>query len=279
MSISLADITKGAQIRAPRIVLLGVEKIGKSTFACGTHFESGELVSTGANTPIVIPMKGEEGTDSLDVASFPPMQDYESVVQALGSLYSDEHEFGTVVIDSASAFEPLIYNAVCKANNSSGIEAVGGGYGKGYTEALSYWRAILDGLDALRSVKSMSSIIIGHVKVKRFDDPAGESYDQYQFDINEKAANLIFRWADVILFCNTKVIVRKEDKGFKQTKNQGIDISGGQRFLFTQKRPAHPGGGRGIYGQLPYEMPLDWVVFENAVREAAGKTTRGENEQ
>jgi hypothetical protein len=114
----------------------------------------------------------------------------------------------------------------------------------------------------------MASIIIGHVKVKRFDDPAGDSYDTYMFDINEKAANLIFRWADVILFCSTKTSVKKEDVGFNKEKKRGQDVLGG-RYLFTQKRPAHPGGGRGIYGHLPYELPLDWAAFEAAVSTAA----------
>jgi hypothetical protein len=116
----------------------------------------------------------------------------------------------------------------------------------------------------------MASVIIGHVKVKRFDDPNGASYDQYQFDINDKGANLLYRWADLILFANTKVVVKTEDKGFGAKKARGIDITGGERFLFTQKRPAHPGGGRDPYGQLPYEMPLDWSVFEQSVADIAG---------
>ncbi|WP_309382051.1 ATP-binding protein [Cerasicoccus frondis] len=269
MAVSLKNITKGATIRAPRIIILGVEKIGKTTFACGSRFENGQIAETGINAPIVIPTKGEEGADSLDVASFPTMMNYNSVMEAIGSLYTEEHEYRTAVLDSASALEPLIWDAVCSANNVNGIEDVGGGYGKGYTEALGLWRQLLEGLDALRAAKNMASVIIGHVKVKRFDDPAGDSYDQYTFDINDKAANLLFRWADVILFCNTKVVVKKEDKGFGQKKAQGIDLTGGARFLFTQKRPAHPGGGRGAYGQLPYELPLDWAEFEQAVASVA----------
>ncbi len=273
MAISLASISKGVQIRAPRIVILGVEKIGKTTFACGTRFENGQIAETGLNKPIVLPTKGEEGADSLDVASFPTLMTYDDVMQGIGSLYAEEHEYRTAIIDSASALEPLVWDAVCKANSVQSIEEVGGGYGKGYTEAVQYWRTLLDGLDALRSEKGMASIIIGHVKVKRFDDPTGDSYDQYMFDINDKAANLIFRWADVILFCNTKVVVKKEDKGFNQEKKRGIDVTGGARFLYTQKNPAHPGGGRGIYGQLPYELPLDWNEFEKAVANAASVAT------
>jgi hypothetical protein len=189
----------------------------------------------------------------------------------MGALFAEKHDHKTVVIDSVSALEPLVWRSVCVAhNNVKGIEDVGGRYGKGYVEALKYWRSMLEGLDALRAERNMASIIIGHVKVKRFDDPAGDSYDTYTFDINDKAANLLFRWADVILFANTKVVVKKEDKGFGAEKRRGVDVTG-NRFLFTQKRPAHPGGGRGVYGRLPYELPLDWAAFEAAVSAAAAQ--------
>jgi len=268
MAISLDSISKGKVVRAPRIVVLGVEKIGKSTFACGSHFEKGVMTETGLNSPIVIPTKGEEGTDALDVPVFPTCNTFSDVMDSIGVLYSEEHEYKTAVIDSASALEPLVWDSVCTDHKVDSIEKVGGGYGKGYLEASGRWREMLAGLDALRSNKNMASIIIGHVKVKRFDDPAGDSYDTYMFDVHDKASNLLYRWADLILFCNTKVVVKKEEAGFNKEKKRGIDTSGGQRFVFTQKRPAHPGGGRGIYGQLPYELPLDWQVFEEAVASA-----------
>jgi len=264
MAFDLKSITQDVVIRAPRIILLGVEKIGKTCFGCGTQFdEDGTISQTGINSPIVIPVRGEEGADALGVPMFPTCKSLGDLFEAIGSL-CDDHEYRTVVLDSASAMEPLIHDAVCDEGNADSIEKVGGGYGKGYTEAVAKWRQLTNGLDVLRE-HGMASIIIGHVKVKRFDDPTGDSYDQYQFDIHDKAANLLFRWADLILFCNTKVAVKKEDVGFDKTKKRGIDTSGGKRYLFTQKRPAHPGGGRGLYGQLPYELPLDWAAFEAAV--------------
>lgn len=269
MALSLASITKVAQIRAPRMLVLGVEKIGKTTFACGTHFDDGEMSETGINEPVIIPIKGEEGADALEVARFPVCNKFEDLIDSIGVLYGEDHDYKTAVIDSASALEPLVWDYVCREAKVQSIEKVGGGYGKGYTEAVSKFRELLEGLDALREKKGMASIIIGHVKVKRFDDPGGDSYDQYQFDAHDKVANLMYRWADLILFANTKVVVKKEDTGFGNEKARGLDTSGGRRFLFTQKRPAHPGGGRGVYGQLPYELPLDWSEFEKAVSEAA----------
>jgi hypothetical protein len=267
--ITLESISIEAKMRAPRILLLGVEKIGKTSFACGCEFaESGELLSAGQNSPIVLPVKGEEGADDLAVGKFPTLQTFAETLQAIGALYNEPHEFGTCVIDSVSALEPLVWQDVCQAHNADSIEQVGGGYGKGYTEALNRWRDLLAGLDALRAARNMATVLIGHAKVKRFDDPAGDSYDQYQLDLHDKAGAVLLRWADVILFANTKTTVKKEDAGFGKEKARGTDITGGKRFLYTQKRPAHPGGGRGVYGRLPYELPLSWTAFQSAITTA-----------
>lgn len=264
MAFNLSSLSNEAAIKAPRILLLGTEKIGKTTFACGSRIENGVVAEVGLNSPVVISVRGEEGANEFAVPKFPVAQSFGDVTEAIGSLYSESHDMRTAVIDSASALEPLIWDQLCRNAGASSIEKVGGGYGKGYTEALGLWRELLDGLDALREVKNMSSIIIGHVKVKAVNNPDTDSYDAYQMDIHEKAANLLFRWADLILFANVKVVVKKEDTGFKD-KARALDVSHGQRFLYTQKRPSHPGGGRGVYGRLPYEMPLDWASFQEAV--------------
>jgi len=119
--------------------------------------------------------------------------------------------------------------------------------------------------------KGISVILIGHVKVKRFDDPLGASFDQYQFDLHERIQLALQRWADSILFANTETIVKTEEVGFNKEKKTGKDLTGA-RFLFTQKRPGHPGGGRGVYGRLPYKLPLDWAAFTNAAADAAAST-------
>jgi hypothetical protein len=253
MSFNLASITNETRLRAPRIILLGVEKIGKSTFA------------SQSDRPIFIPIKGEEGIDSIAVPQFPTCQSIDDVIGCLASLYVEDHNFGTMVIDSSTALEPIIWEKVCLDHHASDINSDGLGYARGYREATNYWRKITEALDYLRNEKGMASIIIGHVKVKRFDDPAGPSYDQYQFDLNDMAAGLLYKWADVILFANTKVIVKTEKLGFNKEKHQGLDIAGGQRFLYTQKNPAYPAGGRGVYGRLPPELSLNWNNFMNAV--------------
>lgn len=257
--ISLKSITNGFRVRPPRMILLGVEKIGKSTFAAG------------ADKPIFIPVKLEEGIDALAVPKFPVCHTFDEVTDCLSVLASEDHDFKTVVIDSGTALEPVIWASVCKDNNVSNIEKAGGGYGKGYLEALYKWHEIQNALDYLRDEKNMASIIIGHVKVKRFDDPERASYDQYQFDINDKVAASLYRWADFIGFANLNIDITAEEQGFKKTKIKAIDLDVGSRFLFTTKTPAHPGGGRGVYGQLLPYIPLDWASFQEAVAEAVAE--------
>jgi len=259
MAFDLNSITTGCGTRAPRVLLTGVEKIGKSTCAAG------------ADRPIFLPIAGEEGIDDLKVPQFPTCNTFAQVMEGVKTVWENSEHFGTLAIDSVSTLEPLIWANTCircpmkDGSTPPGIEQVGGGYAKGYIEALDDWRMLTASLDSLRTHKNIASILIGHVRVKRFDDPTGLSYDQYQLDLHDKAANMLYRWADLILFCNTKVAVTQADAGFGKKKNTGVDISGGQRYMYTHRRPAHPGGGRGVYGRLPYELPLSWQSLMDAV--------------
>jgi hypothetical protein len=254
--VNLSQVTHGAIDRPARIILCGVEKIGKSTFASMSP------------KPVFIPVKGEEGIDALDVSRFPVCSTFDEVLAALGSLAEEDHDFKTVVIDSASTLEPLVWDAVCTEHQVQSIEKVGGGFGKGYVEAVKKWRDLMACLDYLRD-EGMGSILITHVTVKTFTDPLTDSYDQYVIDINSKAQSALMRWSDCILFANSKTYTKTEKVGMKETKK---GVMRDERVLFTQKRPGHPGGGRGVYGQLPYELPFDYEAWTEAINQ----TKKGE---
>lgn len=243
----LKTIEYGIKDRPPRMIICGVEKIGKSTFA------------SQSNAPIVCSVKGEEGIDSISCPKTPVVNSFSELMDIITALYQNDHEFETIVIDSISALEPLIWTAICQEHNVKNIEKIG--YGKGYTEALSMWRDLTEGLDALRNERGMASILIGHVVVRTFSDPLTDPYDQYAISLHKAAADVLFRWSDVILFANSKVYTRGEDG------KKGKAVLVGERKLFTQKRPSHPGGGRGIYGQIPYELDLSWNAFQAALKE------------
>jgi len=159
---------------------------------------------------------------------------------------------------------------VCEEFGVNNVRKVPG-FRTGECAVLQRWVQILDGLTALRDTKNMVSIVIGHVKVKKHENVEGDNWNWYDMDLDMGEADEIKRWADVIGFCNTKVFIKKEgqDSTFSKAKKTAIDASGGRRFLYTQKSPTHPGGGRGVYGHLQDEIMLDWASFQAAVIEAA----------
>jgi len=279
MAFSLESITFEKVVKAPRIIVLGTEGIGKTSFACGASFVDNQMVKVGQNSPLLIPCKGEQGADSLGVPMTPVCNSKDEILEIISELYSAKHDFNTVVLDSASALLPIITDGVCAEFGVLNIRKVPG-FRTGDAAIVNSWRAILDGFDALRNERNMSTIIIGHTKVKKFKNPQGDDYDTYDFDLEfSDVSELLKRWADVILFCNRKVVVKVEgeDKQFSKAKKRGIDITDGARFMYTQQRPSHPGKCR--FGNIPYELPLDWAVFQSAIQDViqnATTTTTGE---
>ncbi|MFN8996211.1 MAG: ATP-binding protein [Pseudomonadota bacterium] len=241
MSFDLKSIRKSEAIAAPRVMLYGVEGIGKTTFAAG------------APNPIFI--LTEDGLGSLKVDHFPLAKSSSDVMEAIGTLYSEKHDFKTVVIDSADWLENMIWQEVEASHDAKDLA-----YGKGAVIAANKWREILDGLDALRNDRKMAVILIAHTTIKRFDSPEVEPYDRYQPKLQDRSSAILREWADAVLFGNYKTLVKKDDVGFNKTSNRGI--STGERLLYTNERPAYMAKNR---YSLPDHIPMAWDEFEAAI--------------
>lgn len=249
MAISLSSISKTQRNSLPpRVVVHGAQKIGKTTFAAGAY------------NPIFIAL--EDGLSGIDdVAAFnggQPLANYEEVDQALDVLLKDEHDFGTVVIDSTDWLEPLIWSYTCRKNNWGSIEDPG--FGKGYVAANAVWRQFLDKLNALRMQRGMAVILIAHSAVKRFEAPDSESFDRYELKMQKGALGLIVEWADAILFAQEETAVKKEKLSGDNVRTRGV--STGRRIVNTNAKPSFIAGNR--YG-LPDVLPLDWNAFTAAM--------------
>ena len=256
MAFDITSIQQGKRNLPPRILLLGTPKVGKTEFCCVEDRATMKCM----DDVILLPIKGEEGSDALDVGRFPIIQTFEQIMEAFSVLSMQDHPYSTVVIDSSSALEPLVWDKACRENSWTSIEKPG--YGKGYVEALKYWRQIQECLDYLRNERKMACVIIGHVVVKVFNDPMMDPYDQFIWNINSKAVGLFTQWADCVLFAKHESFSKIDKDGNSKVRR---GTGAGLRKLYTQERPAHPGGGRGIYGRLPYELDLSWTAFTTAV--------------
>lgn len=250
MSITLEAVRTGRHPRPPKVVIYGGPKTGKSTF--------------GAGIPGAIFIQTEEGLDALDVHAFPLAASFEAVLQAVGALIREDHEYRAVVLDSLDWLEPLIWAHVCKLAGVDSIEQVGGGYGKGYTETLKHWRRLLEGLDKLRDTKGMTVVLIGHDEVRKMEPPDGEVYDYASLKLHRKAAGVVEEWADVIGYAALRRIVKESDEKFGQPRRRAVSV-GGERQLHVGKNPAYVSGNR--YG-LPDVLPLAWSDLRAALTEA-----------
>jgi len=241
MAFDLKSIRKNDAMAAPRIMVYGVEGIGKSTF--------------GAGAPNPIYILTEDGLGSLKVDHFPLATSFQDVMDAISTLYKENNAFETVIIDSLDWLEAIIQREIEQKYDAKDLA-----YGKGSLIAAEKWREILDGLNALRNDKGMAIILIAHTTIKRFDSPEVEPYDRYQPKLQERSNAVVREWADAVLFANYKTIVKKDDVGFNQTNNRGI--STGERLLFTSERPAYMAKNR---YNMPESIPLSWDAFAEAI--------------
>jgi len=245
MAFNLSSIQRTKRARAPKIVVAGPGKIGKTTFA--------------ASAPNAIGILTEDGADAVDASAFPLCQSLDDVYSAMQTLLTEDHDFQSVFLDSLDWLEPMLHAHVCATNKWANIESPG--YGKGYIAAADEWRNLLAGFDALRAEKNMAVILIAHDKVKHFESPLHDGYDIYTLKLNDRATGLVQEWADIIGFAGYKVMTRSSDAGFNKKENKAVTT--GERILHVEPHPAHCGGNR--FGLT--NMPLDWESFANAMAE------------
>lgn len=241
MAISIDSISKKHAMRAPRIVVYGVEGIGKTT--------------TAAQAPDPIFILTEDGLGSIDVPHFPVAQSEQDVIDAIGVLYNEEHPYQTVVLDSLDWLDNHIVAAVEAAHDAKDLA-----YGKGAVLVAERWREVLNGFTALRNDKGMAVILIGHSHIRRFDSPETEPYDRYCLKLQERTSSLVREWADAVLFCNYKTIIRSTDVGFQKEVKRGF--STGERLFHTNERPAYQAKNR--YA-LPDTIAMSWASLMEAM--------------
>jgi hypothetical protein len=239
--MTLSAVTRGRRADPLKVVLYGVEGIGKSTF--------------GAAAPSPVVLGPEDGTGHLDVARFPAPTSWQEALDAVRVLTDEEHEYKTLVVDSLDWLEPLLWESICRRDGKANIEEYG--YGKGYQAAVDEWRVFLAALERMRKAKGLHVILIAHSWIKTFKNPEGEDFDRYEMKLHVKSAGLVKEWADCVLFANYETYANKDSK----TKRvRGVDT--GARLLYTQRRAAYDAKNR---HDLPETLPLSWGDFHAAV--------------
>ncbi len=222
--MSANDFRRSSGHKPPITIVHGTHGIGKTSLA--------------ASAPAPVFIQTEDGLGPIDAPSYLPdgrmPRTLDEVMAGIGSLYEDEHDFKTLVLDSLDHLEPMIWAQACLDNAWENIEKAG--YGKGYTAALDHWRAVFSALAMLRDDKGMGIILLAHTAIQRFESPETEPYDRYVIKLHKAASALVQEKADIVLFANYRVSTVSTDMGFKKKATRAV--GNGDRILFTTERPA-----------------------------------------
>jgi len=242
MGSYLSSVSATPKRLPPRITLHGKGGSGKSTFAASLH------------KPIFLP--AEEGLGTLQVPAFPRPESFVDVMNTIGELAGEEHDYRSFVVDTIDHVEPLIWDHVCVERSGKtqfqNIEDFG--YGKGYTFADPCWIQFFTALDELRR-KGMTVCILSHNEVKTISDPVLSPYDTVQPKLHKRANALLYEWSDVVGYLAVKrASVEKE--GARGRKVTTTTLMGGERILHLEDTGGFEAKNR--YSLPPsIEVPLD----------------------
>lgn len=235
----LSKVIKTAQ-RAPyRIILWGVAGVGKTTFAAS------------APNPIVI--CAEQGAEEMDVHRTDLLETWEQVGDILAVLREPGHEYKTLVLDSTTSLERLLHEYLCRMNGWRSMDELA--FGKCHDAAIKEWRTLIQSLDAIRRLRKMNVILIGHSSTKPFKNPEGEDFDRYELCLNKKAAEELTNWCDAILFARYELFTAENKKRIR-------GVSTGARIIHTQWNAAFTAKNR---YNLPETLPLAYEEFAKAM--------------
>lgn len=242
------------RVRKPvRVVLYGVEGIGKTTLA--SLFPNPIFLDTEGSTFRLDVARAPNPQDEDD----PQLRDWTHVEGALLDLRGDRQGFETVVIDSADWAERLA--TVHLLGNKRSIEDFG--FGKGYVmlaETIGKMLARCD--DLVRA--GMNVVFVAHSKVVRVSPPdQTDGYDRYELRLHKQVAPLLKEWADLVLFANYRTHIIEGEDGRKKAKG------GKDRVLFTERTAAFDAKNRfGLKPEIPMTIEALAPIFSGPVKPA-----------
>lgn len=246
----MLNIRKANSSKPPRVLIYGIEGVGKTTLGAK------------ADKPIFITPEGGAdhvlGADNKPVDEIAGVKTWENLRAAVKSLIKEAHDFKTLCIDSADWVEKLCHAKIIGTSGYDIIRA-NGGYGAGYSESENLHRELIGDLSTLRDEKGMAIIVTAHYQVKEIKDPdMVNDYDSYQIKCHEKVSSLWREWVDALFFARFSTFIKKDQK---DAKAKARAIGDDSRIVYTTKRPAFQAKNR---YNMPPELPFTedfWNVF------------------
>lgn len=267
----LNQITTGSVSQGVRMVIAGVEKIGKTTLA------------SGAPSPLLIPL--EVGYSGIAINKTPMVQSFTEVETLMGEMLAlaqrGQFPYKTLIFDSATALEREIHESVLMMDVGYGkgnkkavtMESALGGYGKAYTYANERFNNFLKECDQLAVYGGINIILTCHVFAAKLIDPSSGEYDSWDLQLhspkNQKTygkREIITQWADVVGFLHEPMYISKGEDNVAK----GVSANKG-RILGLSRTPSYVAGNRyGVEGEVPIPKESGWNHFAQALYQSSG---------
>ena len=240
------QITKGRQNLPYKVIVYGVEGIGKTTFA--SQFPDPLFIDT------------EGSTARMDVARLDKPSSWAHLADMVNFVIR-EKPCQTLIIDTADWAEDLCTEYVISSGGEKIKSIEDYGYGKGYTILAEQFGRFLNKLTEVTNA-GIHVVLTAHAMMRKFEQPDEMgAYDRWELKLEKKVAPLVKEWADMILFANYKTMVIEDSK--TKTKKG----TGGQRIMYTTHHPAWDAKNR---DGLPEELPFDFAhiahLFNQTIR-------------
>ncbi len=246
MAISLKSLSV-SKVEAYRMLIYSLAGIGKTTLA--SKINNNIFAAT------------QRGFGSKEVP-FWDVTTYQDMIDIIGVLYNDEHNFTTLTLDMVTGFETIIHNKLLKDEDVATLENVGGGWNKWLLQGIPLWHEILDGLDALRRDRGINIILLGHAIDKQEKPPNMDPYNKYTLSLlNKHIAPLIYGWVDCICFYHQEVLTKTVTGSSKKNpKKQAAKIN---RVMHFAEQPYAYAKNRFFDDPNKIEMTPDCSEFLN----------------
>lgn len=214
-------IIQTRQSKPPRILIHADHGLGKSSLAAA------------APNPVFI--QTENGLENIDADAFDPCHSFDMLISQLTEVYTEKHDYKTLVIDSLDWAETLIFKHVCKEGRKDSISDFG--YGAGFQAALEQFGRVIRVLTAIREERGMIVILTAHSQIKTYQNPMGLDYDRHQIKLRDKNAELFLEWCDLVAFLHFQTFTKKKESRFGAEVTKAV--GGTERVLSCAPNAAY----------------------------------------
>lgn len=239
--MSKYEVQQTMKIEPMKVLIYGVEGIGKTTFA--SKFPD----------PIFIDTEGSTGF--INARKLPNPTSWTMILDELEDIKS-EPRGKTLIIDTLDWAERLAKKYLMDKNKWAAIDSTN--YGSRYVALSDEIGKLLNKLTEIKDV-GINVVLTAHAETKKHElpDEMGQ-YDKYTLKLEKRDAALAKEWADMILFFNYKTTI------ITDSKSNSKKATGGQRVMYTTHKPAWDAKNR--LG-LADELPIDLKQSENHLKE------------